>query len=122
MANTYHQIYLQIIFVVKYREAVIFGVIGNLINEANCKNIIVGGVEDHEHCLIGLKRICTVPTALTLLAVLIVNGLKPVCYDIGEPMALRKCAMALTLPGRLAFLTGKICYYHIGDGTLNLLT
>lgn len=42
MANTYHQIYLQIVFAVKYREATLakawrsqlFGVIGNLINEA----------------------------------------------------------------------------------------
>ena len=45
MANTYHQIYSQTVFAVKYREAVIekerqaqlFGVIGNLINEANGK-------------------------------------------------------------------------------------
>lgn len=63
MANTYHQIYLQTVFAVKYRKAVIenewknqfFGVIGNLINEANCKNLIVNGVEDHVHCFIGLK-------------------------------------------------------------------
>jgi putative transposase len=63
MANTYHQIYLQVIFAVKYREAVIkqdwqsnlFGVIGNLINDVGCKTIIVNGVEDHVHCLIGLK-------------------------------------------------------------------
>jgi len=68
MANTYHQIYLQTVFAVKYREAVIeknwqsdlFGVIGNLINEANCKTIIVNGVEDHVHCLIGLKPVVSV--------------------------------------------------------------
>lgn len=68
MANTYHQIYLQTVFAVKYREAVIekdwqsklFGVIGNLINEANCKAIIVNGVEDHVHCLIGLKPVVSV--------------------------------------------------------------
>jgi len=43
MANTYHQIYLQIVFAVKYRAAVldkswrnkVFGVLGNLINDAN---------------------------------------------------------------------------------------
>ena len=29
--------------------------IGNLINEANCKTIIVNGVEDHVHCFLGLK-------------------------------------------------------------------
>ena len=63
MANTYHQIYIQVVFAVKYREAVIdkewksklLGVIGNLINESGCKTIIVNGVEDHIHCLIGLK-------------------------------------------------------------------
>lgn len=63
MANTYHQIYIQTVFAVKYREAVIhkdwkstlFGVIGNLINETNCKILIVNGVEDHVHCFIGLK-------------------------------------------------------------------
>jgi putative transposase len=68
MANTYHQIYVQTIFAVKYREAVIekdwqptlFAVIGNLINEANCKTIIVNGVEDHVHCLIGLKPVVSV--------------------------------------------------------------
>ena len=68
MANTYHQIYVQTVFAVKYREAVIdtkwknnlFGVIGNLINETKCKNIIVNGVEDHVHCLIGLKPVISV--------------------------------------------------------------
>jgi REP element-mobilizing transposase RayT len=68
MANTYHQIYLQTIFAVKYRRAMIdktwkeklFGVIGNLISEHNCKTIIVNGVEDHVHCLIGLKPVVSV--------------------------------------------------------------
>jgi REP element-mobilizing transposase RayT len=68
MANTYHQIYLQTVFAVKYREAVIeqdwklqlFAVIGNLINEANCKTIIVNGVEDHVHCFIGLRPVVSV--------------------------------------------------------------
>lgn len=68
MANTYHQIYLQTVFAVKYREAIIlkewkatlFAVIGNLINEANCKTIIVNGVEDHVHCFIGLKPVVSV--------------------------------------------------------------
>jgi putative transposase len=63
MANTYHQIYIQAVFAVKCRDAVIdnayrsdlFGVIGNLINETGCKTIIVNGVEDHVHCLLGLK-------------------------------------------------------------------
>ena len=65
MANTYHQIYLQFVFAVKYRKGVIheawsqklFAVIGNLINESNCKTIIVNGVEDHVHCLVGLKPV-----------------------------------------------------------------
>ena len=68
MANTYHQIYLQTVFAVKYREAVInktwkerlLAVIGNLINETNCKTIIVNGVEDHVHCFIGLKPVVSV--------------------------------------------------------------
>jgi putative transposase len=68
MANTYHQIYLQTIFAVKYRKAIInkswksnfFAVIGNLINETNCKTIIVNGVEDHVHCFIGLKPVVSV--------------------------------------------------------------
>jgi REP element-mobilizing transposase RayT len=63
MANTYHQVYLQIVFAVKYRQAVIdpawkgklLGVIGNLINETGCKTIIVNGVEDHVHCFVGLR-------------------------------------------------------------------
>jgi putative transposase len=68
MANTYHQIYVQTVFAVKYRDAVIekdwqanlFAVIGSLINEANCKTLIVNGVEDHVHCLIGLKPVVSV--------------------------------------------------------------
>jgi putative transposase len=68
MANTYHQIYLQMIFAVKYRNAIInkswksqlLGVIGNLINETNCKTIIVNGVEDHVHCFVGLRPVVSV--------------------------------------------------------------
>lgn len=68
MANTYHQIYLQTVFAVKYRAAVldkawrstIQGVIGNLINETGCKTIIVNGVEDHMHCFLGLKPVVSV--------------------------------------------------------------
>jgi REP-associated tyrosine transposase len=63
MSNTYHQVYIQVVFAVKYREAVItneykskiLAVIGNLINETGCKTIIVNGTEDHVHCLLGLK-------------------------------------------------------------------
>jgi len=68
MANTYHQVYLQTIFAVKYRKAVIdkawksqfFAVIGNLINETNCKTIIVNGVENHVHCFLGLKPVVSI--------------------------------------------------------------
>ena len=31
-----------------------------MINETRCKNIIVNGVEDHVHCLIGLKPVISV--------------------------------------------------------------
>ena len=63
MANTYHQIYLQLVFGVKYRRALldkswrskVQGVMGNLINETGCKTIIVNGVEDHIHCFVGLR-------------------------------------------------------------------
>jgi len=63
MANTYHQMYIQSVFAVKYRDAVIasewkaelMAVIGNLINETGCKNIIVNGACDHVHCFFGLK-------------------------------------------------------------------
>ena len=68
MANTYHQIYLQAVFAVKYRAAVldiawrnkIQGVIGNLINETGCKTIIVNGMEDHMHCFLELKPVVSV--------------------------------------------------------------
>lgn len=68
MANSYHQIYLQTVFAVKYRQAVLDkawrtqlqGVIGNLINETGCKTIIVNGVEDHMHCFLGLKPVVSV--------------------------------------------------------------
>ena len=68
MANTYHQIYLQTVFAVKYRNAVLHqswrqtlqGVMGNLINETGCKTIIVNGVEDHMHCFLGLRPVVSV--------------------------------------------------------------
>jgi len=68
MANTYHQIYLQTVFAVKYRKALlnkewrstVLGVIGNLVNETGCKTLIVNGVEDHVHCLVGLKPVVSV--------------------------------------------------------------
>ena len=64
MANTYHQVYIMFVFAVKYRRAMldkewrstVFDVMGNLINENGCKTLIVNGVEDHVHCLIGLGK------------------------------------------------------------------
>ncbi|OXA94797.1 IS200/IS605 family transposase [Flavobacterium hercynium] len=68
MANTYYQIYIQIVFAVQYRNALLeetwrpelFAVIGNLINETGCKTIIISGVEDHIHCLLALKPTVTI--------------------------------------------------------------
>ena len=68
MANTYSQVYVQWVFAVKYRDAIIhqewrqtlLGVIGNRINETGCKTIIVNGVEDHVHCFVGLKPILSI--------------------------------------------------------------
>ena len=67
MANTHHQIYVQLIFAVKYRKAVlniewrseVFAVIATFINNTGCQSIIVNGVEDHVHCFLSLKP--TVP-------------------------------------------------------------
>ncbi|MDX1641858.1 MAG: IS200/IS605 family transposase [Balneolaceae bacterium] len=63
MANTYYKMYIQTVFPVKYRKAMINelwrpglqAVIGKLINETGCKTIIVNGVEDHIHCFFSLK-------------------------------------------------------------------
>jgi REP element-mobilizing transposase RayT len=63
------------VFAVKYRNAVIrkewksklFGVIGNLINETGCKNIIVNGVEDHVHCFVRLKPVVSVSKLMQII-------------------------------------------------------
>jgi putative transposase len=68
MANTYHQVYLQTVFAVKYRTAVIdkswkpilLGDIGHLTNENNCETIIVNGVEAHMHCFFGLIPVMSI--------------------------------------------------------------
>ena len=68
MANTYYQIYLQMVFAVKFRRALldlswrsnVFGVVGNIINESNCKTLLVNGVEDHVHCFVGLRPVVSV--------------------------------------------------------------
>ena len=63
MANTYHKVYVQIIFAVKYRKAVlnkewrseVFSFIAKFINNTECQSLIVNGVEDHVHCFLSLK-------------------------------------------------------------------
>jgi REP element-mobilizing transposase RayT len=63
MANTYTQIYIQTVFVEKYRQALIqpewehdlHRVIGHQINEQGGKSIIVNGISDHVHCFFHLK-------------------------------------------------------------------
>ncbi len=68
MANSYTQMYIQAVFAVKYRNAIIdkswkdemHTNIGQLVTECGCKSMIVNGVEDHVHCLIGLKPIISV--------------------------------------------------------------
>jgi len=65
MANTYTSFFVQTVFAVKYRDAMIqkewkeefFSVIGNLINETDCKVFMVNGVSDHVHCLMGFKPV-----------------------------------------------------------------
>ncbi|MBC8004582.1 MAG: IS200/IS605 family transposase [Verrucomicrobia bacterium] len=68
MANTYHQVYIHTVFAVKYRDAVILPpwrpllheVIGSLISETGCKTIISNGIEDHVHCLVGLRPVVSI--------------------------------------------------------------
>jgi REP element-mobilizing transposase RayT len=63
MANTYHQIRIQTVFAVKYREALIlpqfqqelFGYIGETINQLGHKTFIVNGTSYHVHCYFGLS-------------------------------------------------------------------
>ena len=65
MANSYTQIYVHAVFAVKYRQALltediqssVFGVIGQLFNEHNCKTVQVNGVEDHVHALFRMKPV-----------------------------------------------------------------
>lgn len=63
MAGTYSQIYLQIVFAVKGRQALlhepwrdeVFKYMSGIIKGKNQKPIIVNGVEDHVHLFVGLK-------------------------------------------------------------------
>lgn len=63
MGNTYHQVYVQIIFAVKGRQSFLkkefredfFRVMASIIQNLGHKSIIVNGVADHVHCLVGLN-------------------------------------------------------------------
>lgn len=63
MAGTFSQIYIQVVFAVKYRGCLIsntwklelFKYVSGIIKAKEQKPIIVNGMADHVHCLIGLK-------------------------------------------------------------------
>jgi putative transposase len=63
MANTYTQLYIQTVFVVQYRNAVLdsnwrsaaFEYMAGIIRSMDHKVIIVNGVEDHVHAFFGLN-------------------------------------------------------------------
>src|SRR5205085_11222633 len=63
MANTYTQIHLQLVFAVKYRAALIqkswkdelYKYISGIIQNNKHKLLIINGVEDHLHILIGYR-------------------------------------------------------------------
>ena len=66
MANTYTKIYIQIIFGVKYRKALInlsweveqYKYITGIVENSGQKMIAINGVPDHIHFLIGMKPTC----------------------------------------------------------------
>lgn len=63
MANTYTQIHIHIVFVVKYRASLIqndwkeelFKYITGIIKSYNHKVLIINGMPDHIHILIGMR-------------------------------------------------------------------
>lgn len=63
MANTYSQIYIQVVFAVQQRASLIrpewrdelFKYISGIINNKGQKLIAIGGVADHIHILLGIK-------------------------------------------------------------------
>jgi putative transposase len=66
MANTYSQIYIQVVFAVKYRnglileswEADLYKYITGIITNKGQKLITINGMPDHIHILIGMKPTC----------------------------------------------------------------
>jgi putative transposase len=63
MPNTYGQAFVHLIFAVKYRRALlqkewrqeVFGYMGAIAKDMGLKVMIINGVEDHVHLLIGMK-------------------------------------------------------------------
>jgi putative transposase len=68
MANTFSQIYIQIVFAVKNRSALISGkweeelykYISGIIKNKGQKPLAINGVENHIHILIGMKPDCNI--------------------------------------------------------------
>jgi len=66
MADSYSQIYIQIVFAVKYRKSIIakswrdelFKYITGIVENKEQKLLAIGGVADHIHILIGMKPTC----------------------------------------------------------------
>lgn len=66
MANSYSQIYIQIVFAVKHRDAVIkfeweerlYQYITGIVQNKGQKMLAINGMPDHIHFLIGLKPDC----------------------------------------------------------------
>jgi len=63
MIDTFHQVYIQLIFAVKGRRSLLkkefrqefFKVMASMIQDLGHKSIIVSGVADHVYCLVGLN-------------------------------------------------------------------
>lgn len=63
MIDTFHQVYIQLIFAVKGRQSLLkkefcqefFKVMASMIQDLGHKPIIVNRVADHVHCLVGLN-------------------------------------------------------------------
>jgi len=68
MPNTYTQIYIQIVFAVKNREAIIqtswddelYKYITGIVQNKDRKMLAINGAQDHIHILIGMKPTCCI--------------------------------------------------------------
>ena len=66
MANTYSQLYIHVVFAVKYRatlilpkwKPILYQYITGIISNNNQKLMVINGMPDHLHILIGLKPDC----------------------------------------------------------------